>query len=141
MTLRSKHCPAYFYSSASCQVREPHHTHVSLTCCTLLCVTGRGYRHRRLAVREAWASNAQNPPLSVAKFILSEDEKTTQVQKELDVHGDIVFVRDKTNYKSILYKTFYVLEYAVQQYDCDFVLKTDDDAFVNVPPMVAMLRV
>ena len=63
------------------------------------------------------------------------------MQKELDTHGDIVFVRDKTNYKSILYKTFYVLEYAVQHYDCDFVLKTDDDAFVNVPPMVSMLRV
>lgn len=63
------------------------------------------------------------------------------MQKELDTHRDIVFVRDKTNYKSILYKTFYVLEYAVQHYACDFVLKTDDDAFVNVPAMVIMLRV
>lgn len=40
---------------------------------------GRGYRHRRLAVREAWASNAQNLPTSIAKFILSEDERTPQV--------------------------------------------------------------
>ena len=31
-----------------------------------------------------------------------------QVEKELEAYGDIVFVREKTNYKSILYKTFYV---------------------------------
>ena len=31
-----------------------------------------------------------------------------QVEKELEADGDIVFVREKTNYKSILYKTFYV---------------------------------
>lgn len=31
-----------------------------------------------------------------------------QVQKELEVYGDIVFVKEKTNYKSILFKTFFV---------------------------------
>ena len=42
-------------------------------------LSGRGYRHRRLAVREAWANKAQIPGISVAKFILSEDERTPQV--------------------------------------------------------------
>ena len=46
----------------------------------------------------------------VSKFILSEDERTPQVQKELEMYNDIVFVKEKTNYKSILYKTFYVSE-------------------------------
>jgi hypothetical protein len=71
-------------------------------------LSGRGYRHRRLAVREAWANRAQVPGLVVTKFILSEDERTPQVQKELEMYNDIVFVKEKTNYKSILYKTFYV---------------------------------
>lgn len=31
-----------------------------------------------------------------------------QVEKELEEFGDIVFVREKTNYKSILYKTYFV---------------------------------
>ena len=31
-----------------------------------------------------------------------------QVEKELQTYGDMVFVREKTNYQSILHKTFYV---------------------------------
>ena len=30
------------------------------------------------------------------------------MESELEEFGDIVFVREKTNYKSILFKTFYV---------------------------------
>ena len=43
-------------------------------------LSGRGYRHRRLAVREAWSNKAQVPGQVVAKFILSEDERTPQVR-------------------------------------------------------------
>ena len=71
-------------------------------------LSGRGYRHRRLAVREAWSNRAQVEGLVVSKFILSEDERTPQVQKEMEQFNDIVFVKEKTNYKSILYKTFFV---------------------------------
>jgi hypothetical protein len=42
-------------------------------------LSGRGYRHRRLAVREAWSNRAQMPGQVVARFILSEDERTPQV--------------------------------------------------------------
>jgi len=137
-------------------------------------LSGRGYRHRRLAVREAWANKAQIPGVSVARFILSEDERTPQVAcfaantcmahclcqaiwlatscmrckadmlmqvtKEVDQHSDIVFVNHKTNYKSILFKTYYVLEYAVTNFDVKFVLKTDDDAFINIAPLMSQLH-
>lgn len=46
-------------------------------------LSGRGYRHRRLAVREAWANLAQRPGDSVCRFILSEDESTPQVRSTL----------------------------------------------------------
>ncbi|KAK9917595.1 hypothetical protein WJX75_006193 [Coccomyxa subellipsoidea] len=95
-------------------------------------LSGRGYRHRRLAVREAWANQCQVPGVSVCRFMLSEDEVTPQVSKEVEQHGDIVLVREKTNYKSILLKTFFVLEYAIKHYDVRFILKTDDDAYVHV---------
>ena len=103
-------------------------------------LSGRGYRHRRLAVREAWANSAQNAGESVCRFILSEDESTPQVQKEVETHQDIIFVKQKTNYKSILYKTYFVLEYAVATYDVKFILKTDDDAFINVKALISQLR-
>ena len=41
-------------------------------------LSGRGYRHRRLAVREAWANQCQRPGVSVCRFMLSEDEVTPQ---------------------------------------------------------------
>ena len=33
-----------------------------------------------------------------------------------------------------------VMEYAVTHYDVAYVLKTDDDAFINVAPMVEQLK-
>ncbi len=48
-------------------------------------LSGRGYRHRRLAVREAWANKAQIPGQVVAKFILSEDERTPQVRRAAEL--------------------------------------------------------
>lgn len=49
-------------------------------------------------------------------------------------------MQEKTNYKSILYKTYFVMEYAVAHYDVRFVLKTDDDAFINVQPLMQQLK-
>lgn len=63
-----------------------------------------------------------------------------QVSKEVEEHGDIVLVREKTNYKSILLKTFFVLEYAIKHYDVRYILKTDDDAYVHVEALVHQLR-
>ena len=49
-------------------------------------------------------------------------------------------LQEKTNYKSILYKTYFVMEYAAAHYDVRFVFKTDDDAFVNVQPLIQQLK-
>ena len=46
-------------------------------------LSGRGYRHRRLAVREAWANQCQMPGVSVCRFMLSEDEVTPQVRAKV----------------------------------------------------------
>ncbi len=71
---------------------------------------------------------------------LMEQALYMQVAKEVDQHTDIVFVNHKTNYNSILFKTYYVLEYAVTNYDVKFVLKTDDDAFINIDPLMSQLH-
>ena len=49
-------------------------------CCRWPC------RHRRLAVREAWAASAQVPGVSVARFILTEEEHTRAAQSEVLIH-------------------------------------------------------
>lgn len=103
-------------------------------------LSGRGYRHRRTAARTAWTKAAQQPGLIVCKFILSEDERTPQVDQELAEYNDIIFTSEKTNYKSILFKTFFALQYPGDTYDVSFVLKTDDDAFVNIPALISQLK-
>lgn len=49
-------------------------------------------RHRRLAVREAWATPSQLRGEAIVRFILSEDEQTAQVSKEVETYKDIVFL-------------------------------------------------
>ena len=46
-------------------------------------LSGRGYRHRRLAVREAWANLASQSGDAACRFILSQDEVTPQVRSGL----------------------------------------------------------
>ena len=103
-------------------------------------LSGRGYRHRRLAVRDAWATQCQTPGVSVCRFIMSHDEVSPLVEEEVQEYQDIVLVHGETTYKSILLKSLFVFEYALRHYDVRFVLKTDDDAFVNVPYLTAQLR-
>ena len=46
-----------------------------------------------MAVREAWANAGMLRGDVVVRFILSEDERTSQVSKEVEVHQDIVFLQ------------------------------------------------
>lgn len=103
-------------------------------------LSARGFRHRRAAVREAWADRAQAPGVSMARFILSQDEATAAVQNETRERGDMLLMAGKTTYQSILLKTFFLFKYAVTTYDVSFIMKTDDDAFVNVPWLLFSLR-
>ena len=55
-------------------------------------------------------------------------------------HGDITIATHGRGYRSILHKTYFVLEHAVRHYRAAFVLKTDDDAFINVPALQITLK-
>ena len=52
----------------------------------------------------------------------------------------VLLLQEKTTYKSILYKTYFVMEFAATHYNTCFVLKTDDDAFVNIQPLMQQLK-
>lgn len=93
-----------------------------------------------MAVRDAWATSCHVPGTSVCRFILSDDEVTPLVKEEMQKHKDIVLMHGETTYKSILLKSVFIFEYAVQHFDTRFILKTDDDAFVNVPALVSQYQ-
>ena len=71
-------------------------------------LSGAGQEARRAAVRAAWADAAQQPGQVVARFVLSEHERTAEVDAELAAHGDIIFCPQPTNYSTILHKTYAV---------------------------------
>ena len=54
--------------------------------------------------------------------------------------SDVIFATHGHGYRSILHKTYSVLELAMRHYRAAFVLKTDDDAFVNVPALRVALK-
>lgn len=64
-----------------------------------------------------------------------------QVNGEVKTLNDIIFVDQSTNYSTILIKTLFVFQYAVWHYNANFIIKTDDDAFINVPATINMLKV
>lgn len=71
-------------------------------------------------------------------LILNKQMRTLFLQNEK--HGDMVFMGARLDYRGILQKTFLMLQYAVTTYDVAFILKTDDDAFVNPPWLAHQLR-
>lgn len=63
------------------------------------------------------------------------------MNEEVKSLNDIIFVDQSTNYTTILIKTLFVFQYAVWHYTANFIIKTDDDAFINVPATINMLKV
>ena len=53
----------------------------------------------------------------------------------------MIFLGARTDYRGILRKTYLLLQHAVANYPgVAFILKTDDDAFVNPPWLAHLLR-
>lgn len=155
-------------------------------------LSGRDFRERRDAVREAYAFAAGRRSDVAVRFVLSAAEASAEVLAEQQAHGDLIFAPDNaTDYRSILAKTLHVSRTAwvlwvlgrqsVHGGRCRclcpspsrspacvpsnapplsprlpapqvfehvaselpgtrMVLKTDDDAWVNVPRLLSLLR-
>ena len=63
-----------------------------------------GWGPRAAASREQLAARAR--PLSPS----STPPSTPQVDREQAEYGDIIYIKERTNYKSILYKTYFIFE-------------------------------
>lgn len=97
---------------------------------------------KRRTIRKTWGRKRKNMKVI---FALGETEDAI-VQKLLEeenkVHGDFIQGRFLDTYRNVTYKHVMVFKYAI--YHCPqakYVLKTDDDVFVNVPAMVEFLSV
>ncbi|XP_045032181.1 lactosylceramide 1,3-N-acetyl-beta-D-glucosaminyltransferase-like [Daphnia magna] len=107
--------------------------------------------HRRTTIRRTWKSHVQavhrNGPLAIAGFAfilgLSEDDGTQrQIEEESKLYADIIQIRMSDFYRNLPLKIAGLLNW-LRSYcagEITFLLKVDDDVYVNVHNLVHFVR-
>ncbi len=102
---------------------------------------------RRNSIRGSWGihSSRENPEKKLVKIVFlighSKDSKLMGlVKRENEIYGDIVFGAFQEDYRNLTYKTRLGLKWAHFHCQADYFLKTDDDVFINVIPLIRWLK-
>lgn len=113
---------------------------------TLFIITSlHDHFQRREALRSTWLKYTVNNTSTLRYlFILGQCLNTSlrqMVLQENAIHGDIIEVDFVESYRNLTLKTMLGLKFAVSYCDhAKFVMKTDDDVFVNVPVLMKILK-
>lgn len=114
----------------------------------LLVCSALGNLNQRNAIRESWGRLRQARGLRVQTlFLLGEPNSADpqavsqkQLEEESSAHGDILQAAFLDTYRNLTLKTLSGLNWAHKHCPtARYVLKTDDDVFVNVPELVSEL--
>ncbi|VEN57901.1 unnamed protein product [Callosobruchus maculatus] len=132
-------------------IYEAGHTDVNSQICPnlgknlklLIAITSApSHEAARMAVRETWGHFTIRKDVAIA-FILGVTSNQTlnnNIEKEQEIYGDIIRGKFIDTYDNLTLKTISVLEW-VDNYcpKASFVLKTDDDMFINVSRLLAFI--
>jgi len=95
-------------------------------------------RDRRDVIRETWGKDRSL--LFIVAAEISEDDRRRELNGELQRFGDLLILSMTDSYNSLAFKTqvfFTVVSRHVEEYE--YVLKTDDDSFVDVDELLSVL--
>lgn len=100
------------------------------------------HQEARMAVRQTWGHYGQRRDVAVA-FLLGSSTKPdidAVVKAEADLYGDIIRSRFIDSYDNLTLKTVSLTEW-VDSFctKVRFVLKTDDDMFINMPRLLSFV--
>ncbi|XP_071088703.1 beta-1,3-galactosyltransferase 5-like [Haliotis cracherodii] len=111
----------------------------------ILILTSHNNVYRRNGIRATWASISRNNTGHVRYvFLLGEvlrDQLMEHVKLEAMRHKDMLMEDFRDSYTNLTYKTIMGLKWA--SLFCDsakYVLKTDDDMWINVPEMIRLVK-
>lgn len=97
----------------------------------------------RTAIRQTWGHYGQRNDISIL-FILGltfNNEIEESLHHEQNIYGDIIRGNFIDSYSNLTLKTISILEWvSVYCRKVNFVLKTDDDMFINVPRLLLFLN-
>jgi hypothetical protein len=96
----------------------------------------------RMAIRETWGHFASRKDIAIAFMLgsISNETVNANIEKEQYLYGDIIRGKFRDTYDNLTLKTISMLEW-VDNYcpKAAFVLKTDDDMFINVSRLLAFI--
>nr|XP_022306849.1 beta-1,3-galactosyltransferase 5-like [Crassostrea virginica] len=103
----------------------------------LICIpSATGNFKQRLAIRNSWGSAVKrNPSLTLTFFVEKSKNKETEniVRKEKQIFMDIIEVDVEARYENLAKKSIMILEWALFHCkDAKYMLKVDDDVFLNI---------
>merc|ERR1711894_270919 len=91
------------------------------------------HQSRRDAIRETWASSLEKINSKVIFLLGQGRDKQSKIQDESTLYKDIVQEDFEDTYHNLTLKTIMGLKWmAIFCPQAEFVLKTDDDIYVNV---------
>ena len=129
----------------------PHKTYlISRTRCTqkifllIMVFTSPAYFDRRSVIRQTWATDPSMETRWKTVFLLGQTPDDSVQNEYLEaegvMHRDLIRGAQKENYYNLTLKTQMGLEWASKYCDFQYLLKTDDDVFVNPYLLMDYLR-
>lgn len=109
----------------------------------LILITSAPTNHdRRLAIRQTWGHYASRRDIALA-FVLGVTDIISienMLDAEFNMYNDIIRGRFIDTYDNLTLKTMTMLEWIETHCSrAEYVLKTDDDMFINVPRLLSFI--
>eukprot|EP01023_Acetabularia_acetabulum_P045528 TRINITY_DN461_c0_g2_i2.p1 TRINITY_DN461_c0_g2~~TRINITY_DN461_c0_g2_i2.p1 ORF type:complete len:322 (-),score=23.56 TRINITY_DN461_c0_g2_i2:318-1283(-) len=105
-----------------------------------LILSSQKTQKRRKAVRDTWTSSTHNLAFNYV-FVLSHEEEDESLLIEKDLYQDIVVLPDAgRKYRDLSGKMLYGIIYCHQNFNYKYLLKTDDDSFINVAALLTQIE-
>lgn len=108
----------------------------------IIITSAHSHQDARLSIRQTWGHYGTRRDVAIAFILGRTNNKTLEnyLNQENYIYGDLIRGHFVDSYNNLTLKTISALEWV--DHNCPqakFVLKTDDDMFINVPKLMAFL--
>ncbi|ETN61166.1 hypothetical protein AND_007183, partial [Anopheles darlingi] len=110
----------------------------------ILVTSAPTHREQRLAIRQSWGYYGSRRDISIGFIVGQTDESRIedQLAAESYMYSDLIRGNFIDSYKNLTLKTISLLEWTkLHCSNASFLLKTDDDMFINVPKLLQFMEV